>query len=140
MKDAPKNILITGVPGIGKTTLVKKLFTQLAPLHPVGFYTEEIRKEGCREGFKLFSSDGRAAVLSHVRIHSPYRVGRYGVDVQGFEAFMDRPLFHGQGASLVMIDEIGEVACFSHSVLIRRLGGSFSKICTLSRSMASSIS
>jgi nucleoside-triphosphatase len=86
---------------------------RLAPIGPIGFYTEEIRKGGRREGFKLISSDGRSAVLSHVRIRSPHRVGKYGVDVHGFEAFMDRIPFTGQDASLVIIDEIGKMECFS---------------------------
>ena len=46
MKNASKSILITGAPGIGKMTLVRKLFAHLASFGPVGFYTEEIRKGG----------------------------------------------------------------------------------------------
>jgi len=113
MKNVSKNILITGVPGIGKTTLVKKLFVRLTPPGPIGFYTEEIRNEDRREGFKLISSDGRSAVLSHVQIRSPHCVGKYGVDVHGFEAFIDRIPFHGQDTSLIIIDEVGKMECFS---------------------------
>lgn len=39
-----KNILITGLPGVGKTTLIKKLTEALKDFYPVGFYTEEIRE------------------------------------------------------------------------------------------------
>ena len=39
-----KNILITGLPGVGKTTLIKKLTEALKDFDPVGFYTEEIRE------------------------------------------------------------------------------------------------
>jgi GTP1/Obg family GTP-binding protein len=38
-----KNILITGIPGIGKTTLIRKIADALRHIHPVGFYTAEIR-------------------------------------------------------------------------------------------------
>ena len=41
-----KNLLVTGLPGVGKTTLIKKLSDALESLHPVGFYTEEIREAG----------------------------------------------------------------------------------------------
>ena len=40
-----KNILITGLPGVGKTTLIKKLAEVLNDLNPIGFYTAEIREE-----------------------------------------------------------------------------------------------
>jgi nucleoside-triphosphatase THEP1 len=40
-----KNFLITGLPGVGKTALVKKLSEDLKHLHPFGSYTEEIREE-----------------------------------------------------------------------------------------------
>jgi nucleoside-triphosphatase THEP1 len=39
-----KNILIKRLPGIGKTTLIKKLSEALTYLHPAGFYTSEIRE------------------------------------------------------------------------------------------------
>jgi nucleoside-triphosphatase len=71
-----KNILITGQPGIGKTTLIKKLSDELKYLHPVGFYSTEIREEGIRKGFELISLSGRKGLLSHTDIRSPCRVGR----------------------------------------------------------------
>jgi len=42
-----KNILITGQPGIGKTTFIKKLAEELKVLHPSGFYTTEEVTERC---------------------------------------------------------------------------------------------
>ncbi len=52
------NILITGQPDIGKTTLMKKLAEDLRDLRPVGFYTAEIREGGIRKGFELVSLSG----------------------------------------------------------------------------------
>lgn len=110
---APKNILITGPPGIGKTTLIKKLERELADLRPVGFYTEEIRENGVRRGFELISLSGRRELLSHVDIRSPYRVSKYGVAIKSFEDFLDFIPFFDQGAEIVIIDEIGKMECFS---------------------------
>ena len=107
------NILITGTPGCGKTTLFKRLAKKLAPLHPVGFYTQEIREGGVRKGFTLNGLDGSSGVLAHVEFPRDFRVGRYGVDVAGFEDFLDRISFSDQNAELVMIDEIGKMECFS---------------------------
>jgi len=108
-----KNLLITGLPGVGKTTLIKKLSEELRYLHPAGFYTAEIREEGLRKGFELVSLEGRRGVLSHIDIKSPYRVGRYKVDIKSFEDFLDGISFFDDSTGLVIIDEIGKMECLS---------------------------
>ena len=108
-----KNILITGLPGVGKTTLVKKFVEELKQFHPVGFYTEEIREEGTRKGFELISLDGRKGLLSHTDIQGPHRVGKYRVDVKGFEAFLGSVPLLTPSTRLVVIDEIGKMECLS---------------------------
>ncbi|GAG28612.1 unnamed protein product, partial [marine sediment metagenome] len=79
------NVLLTGRPGIGKTTLIKKLI-EASSLSKGGFYTKEVREEGQRVGFSLTTLDGKESLLAHIKIKSPYRVGRYGVDINTFEA------------------------------------------------------
>lgn len=108
------HMLITGLPGVGKTTLIRELAKRLADYHPAGFYTEEIRNaRGTREGFQLVTLCGRRLVLSHIHHPGPDRVSRYGVDVQGFEQLLsDLDLSHSQ-SRLVIIDEIGKMECFS---------------------------
>jgi len=108
-----KHILITGLPGSGKTTLLRKVAEELKPLHPVGFFTSEIREANTRKGFELRSLNGRAALLAHVDIATPYRVGKYKVDVKGFEAFLGAIPFLGPSVGLIVIDEIGKMECFS---------------------------
>jgi nucleoside-triphosphatase len=108
-----KNILITGLPGVGKTTLVKKLSEELKHLHPVGFYTEEIREEGRRKGFDLISLDGKKGLLSHKEIKSPFRVGSYRVDIKSFENLIDSIPFFDPSNPLIIIDEIGKMECLS---------------------------
>lgn len=108
-----KNILITGAPGVGKTTLIKKLFEEVKWLNPVGFYTAEIREGGIRKGFELVSFTGEKGLLSHINIKSPYRVSKYGVDVKGFENFLDALLLLRSPGSVIIIDEIGKMECFS---------------------------
>jgi nucleoside-triphosphatase len=108
-----KNILITGAPGCGKTTLLRQLVRQLQGRHPVGFYTAEIRKGRVRQGFRLTGLNGCDGLLAHVALRTGYRLGKYGVDVAGFEKFLERVDFFNPEAGLIMIDEIGKMECFS---------------------------
>jgi nucleoside-triphosphatase len=108
-----KNILITGLPAVGKTTLIKKIVEALKDLHPVGFYTAEIREGGIRKGFELISLDGKKGLLSHTDIQSPHRVGKYKVDVKGFEAFFGCIPLLNRPTRLIVIDEIGKMECYS---------------------------
>lgn len=108
-----RNILVTGSPGVGKTTLVKRVGHELSDLQPAGFITEEIRVCGVRKGFSLRSFDGRSGTLAHVNEASPFRVGKYGVDVAGFERFLGSIGLFESPSRLIILDEIGKMECYS---------------------------
>jgi nucleoside-triphosphatase len=108
-----KNLFVTGLPGTGKTTSIRKVVERLPPgVTASGFYTAEIRESGGRVGFAVSTLDGQNGLLAHVRIGGRARVGRYGVDVRGFEDLV-LPLLEAGRAGLYVIDEIGKMECFS---------------------------
>ena len=109
----PGNLLITGPPGIGKSTLIRRICDAFGDGPVAGFSTREIRRDGERRGFELIGLDGRTALLSHVDVKSPFRVGKYGVDVGALDRFLEGVQLLKPGIELVVIDEIGKMECFS---------------------------
>jgi len=107
------NILITGKLGVGKTTLIRKLIEELN-LDAGGFYTQEMRIGGRRVGFKIITLDGEESILAHVDIKSPYRVSKYGVNLEGLEKVGVESIWRAlEENDIVVIDEIGKMELFS---------------------------
>ena len=105
--------LLTGRPGTGKTSLIKQAIAGVK-VKAGGFYTEEIRSQGVRQGFRLVTLDGRSATLAHINIHSPYRVSKYGVDIASLDEVGVSALNQAsQECDLVVVDEIGKMELFS---------------------------
>ncbi len=105
--------LLTGRPGTGKTRLIKEAIAGMGS-KAGGFYTEEIRSSGVRRGFKLVTLDGQSAILAHVKIHSPHRVSKYGVDIDSLDRVGVSALRKAaQECDLVVVDEIGKMELFS---------------------------
>lgn len=81
-----------------------------------GFYTEEIRVQGVREGFRLVTLDGQSAILAHVNIRGTHRVSKYGVDLDALDRVGVSALRRAaEQCELVVIDEIGKMELFSAS-------------------------
>jgi nucleoside-triphosphatase len=124
MPSKSAKILITGLPGCGKTTAIMKIAAELDREKVVGFYTQEIRAGDTRKGFSWKRLDGTEGILAHVDIKGRFRVGRYSVDVAGFEESVVPILDVEQSsAELFIIDEIGKMECFSQKFVaaVRRL-------------------
>ena len=110
-----RTLLLTGHPGVGKTTVIQQVAAVLGP-RAGGFYTEEISGPGGRKGFRLVTLDGRKAVMAHVDVRTRDRVGRYGVDVATLDSVgvaAIRKAIDSRDATAVVIDEIGKMEMFS---------------------------
>ena len=106
--------LITGKPGVGKTTLIRKIVERMQSAKMTGFYTTEIRSKGSRVGFDLWGMDGKHRTLAHVDIQSQDRLGKYKVNTRGFEEFLETLDLLNSDVQLIVIDEIGKMELFSN--------------------------
>ena len=100
-------ILLTGRPGVGKTTIIQKVLDRWEA-GAGGFYTEEIQEQGRRTGFRLVTLEGATGILASVNISSPCCVGKYGVNLRDLEQVGVEALNRAvrqPGASLLVIDE-----------------------------------
>jgi nucleoside-triphosphatase len=108
-------VLLTGRPGVGKTTLTLRVVDILRkrgePL--AGFTTSEIRRGGRRTGFTIAGLGGLERTLA-VRDGPGPRVGSYGVDIEAFEDVALLELQNGlELGSTLVIDEIGKMELLS---------------------------
>lgn len=106
-------LLVTGPPGSGKTTLVRRILDRL-PCPADGFFTEEVREHGRRVGFRLVTLDGKSAFLAHVDWRHLPRVGRYGVDTRVLDTLAVEAIRKAvEQRALVVVDEIGPMELLS---------------------------
>ncbi|MCX7857033.1 MAG: NTPase [Deltaproteobacteria bacterium] len=107
---------LTGRPGVGKTTLVKHFVRAYKHL-VLGFWTEELRDNHTqkRKGFYILTTEGEKILFSGKDISSPFRVGKYGVDIETFEEVVLPLLENGvkDEGKLIVIDEIGKMELLS---------------------------
>ena len=110
-----KNVFITGIPGVGKTTLLKKLAHDLSMLVIKGFYKEKIVEEDSIRGYRVISFDFHDQILAHLFIEGPNKMDGFGINVEGFEKFILPQFQNIAMVDLFIFDEIGKMECMSDS-------------------------
>lgn len=107
-------LLLTGTPGVGKTTVLRRVAGGLSDKHVAGFYTEEIRThDGERTGFRITGFDGRSGAMAQSGFPSAHRIGRYGVDVTVIDDLAPSFLALEPSVEIYLVDEIGKMECLS---------------------------
>lgn len=108
-----KNVFITGIPGVGKTTLLKKLAHDLSMLVIKGFYKEKIIEDDLIRGYRVVSFDYHDQILAHLFIEGPNKSDGFGVNLEGFEKFILPQMEKINLVDLFIFDEIGKMECMS---------------------------
>ena len=105
------NILISGPPASGKSTLITDA---IRGKNVGGIHTPEIRKDGERWGFKVIDlHTGKEAIFASIEI-KPAVISKYGIDIEAFEKVAIPALEWAlEFADLVAIDEIGNMEVHS---------------------------
>jgi len=118
------NLLLTGSPGCGKTTVLERVAEHLGDYRLAGFLTLELREHGQRVGFEAVGLGGHRVILAHVRFRSLVSVGRYGVEPDRLVPLIDEELVRPTGTvDAYLIDEIGKMECHCPQFIeaVRRL-------------------
>lgn len=112
-------ILVTGRPGIGKTTLVSKLAQMLRDMGVSvgGMITYETREKGVRTGFLVEDlKTGLKGLMASVKYGPGPRVGKYVVSVAEIERVGVKAIQNAVASDeVVIIDEIGPMELYSES-------------------------
>ena len=129
-------LLLTGSPGVGKTTVIRAVMHRLKSVSCAGFYTEEIRRRGERIGFRIVTLDGQEAALASLGSRKP-TLGKYSIHIEEFEKVVLRCLDSvATPADLYIIDEIGKMELLSarfRSKIIELIGQPINLLATLSK-------
>jgi nucleoside-triphosphatase len=122
LKQTARVMLLTGAPGVGKTTVMRSIAEHLSGWKLGGFTTEEIRERGHRVGFCGRTMEGRVLLIAHAELTGPPRVGRYGVDVKAIDE-LAKSIAPSQWVRAYLIDEIGTMECHSQAFIaaVRKL-------------------
>jgi len=110
-------MFISGNPMSGKTSLIKRLIEEIGKDRFFGFYTEEIRENKKRIGFKIVTTYGDEKILSKVDIITPYRVGKYYVIKENLDK-VSRYIIENleeNSKRIIIIDEIGPMEMYSEA-------------------------
>ncbi len=124
----PRNLFITGMPRVGKTTLVKKVISETYPDKFVGFYTEDILDNNVRIGFKIINTNKQEEIFALKHSYKNIAELKNSSNLQHYkkyDVFIDALFQKGikliseylnndiEKEKIIVIDEIGSMECLS---------------------------
>jgi len=114
VSEAPlTNLLLTGPPGIGKTTAIRRTLKLLSDVTIGGFVTAAFEERGRRTGFSIRDLRGPTGLLASTELPAGPQVSRYRVNVPDIERIGVPALLNALAdADLIVCDEIGRMELF----------------------------
>jgi nucleoside-triphosphatase len=118
VEDLPKRVLLlTGNPGVGKTTVLMKTVNTLkkSGYKVGGIISREVREGGTRVGFEILDlNSSKRGWLAHINQKKGPRVGKYRVNIEDLTAIGARAILDAvENCDVIAIDEIGPMELFS---------------------------
>jgi nucleoside-triphosphatase len=116
-KDLGRIVLLTGIPGVGKTTVLKKSVDALKAKGFMvgGMLSQEVRSGGSRVGFEILSvDDDKRGWLAHMSREQGPRVGKYRVDLDDLSRVGVAAIVKAaENCDAIVIDEVGPMEMYS---------------------------
>ncbi|MEM1577548.1 MAG: nucleoside-triphosphatase [Candidatus Pacearchaeota archaeon] len=113
-----EKIFITGMPGSGKTTLIKRIMEKTEDY--LAIISEEIRKNGKRIGFFIELRDDKKIIEKEILAldkveegNKCIKFGRYYVFPKNIDKIVDKAKLLIKEKEIIFIDEIGKMEFYS---------------------------
>jgi nucleoside-triphosphatase len=110
-------LILTGAPGVGKTTVLTKTVDALKAkgVSVGGMISREVRESNVRVGFEILDlTNGKHGWLAHVNGQSGPQVGKYHVNLQDLDNIGTAAITQAlEKCSAIVVDEIGPMELYS---------------------------
>jgi nucleoside-triphosphatase len=110
-------MLLTGAPGVGKTTVLVRTADALKAqgVSVGGMISREVREGNVRVGFEIMDlTNNKRGWLAHVNQKSGPQVGKYRVNLQDLESIGAKAIVEAvEKCAVVAVDEVGPMELFS---------------------------